>query len=248
MRRFLQQLATSVLRPQPSLHPFAESIYPAPRASSNRPLESSEIVVGIPRLQPVATQLMASIHQPLTSATPRHAEAQPRPAEQVLSVPQDHALRDEQQHYRPLLPVRERQPSVAADVFAPLGQPKKEGSREEHEFAVRSSHEEEQAAATVSQSGRAPDSRDEHKAPRPIMPLLPHFETQAFVSPRRPVSPSAALAARLERETRADDIHINIGRIEVIAVPPAAPRQAQAPQRKGISLDDYLSRRNGRAG
>src|SRR5208283_1723588 len=115
-----------------------------------------------------------------------------RPAEQVLSVPQDHALRDEQQHYRPLLPVRERQPSVAADVFAPLGQPKKEGSREEHE------------------------------APRPIMPLLPHFETQAFVSPRRPVSPSAALAARLERETRADDIHINIGRIEVIAVPPAA--------------------------
>jgi hypothetical protein len=43
-----------------------------------------------------------------------------------------------------------------------------------------------------------------------------------------------------------DDIQIHIGRIEVLAVPPPAPRARQAPDRS-LSLDAYLSRRDGRA-
>jgi hypothetical protein len=45
----------------------------------------------------------------------------------------------------------------------------------------------------------------------------------------------------------ADEIQINIGRIEVTAMPQAAPRPAP-PVRKSINLDEYLSRRNGRNG
>ena len=45
----------------------------------------------------------------------------------------------------------------------------------------------------------------------------------------------------------ADEIQINIGRIEVTAMPQATPRPAP-PVRKSINLDEYLSRRNGRNG
>jgi hypothetical protein len=38
---------------------------------------------------------------------------------------------------------------------------------------------------------------------------------------------------------RPDEIHINIGRVEVIAAPPTAPRTA-APASKAVSLEDYL--------
>jgi hypothetical protein len=43
-----------------------------------------------------------------------------------------------------------------------------------------------------------------------------------------------------------EDIQIHIGRVEVIAVPPAAPRTAPAAARKTESLADYLRRRDRR--
>lgn len=44
---------------------------------------------------------------------------------------------------------------------------------------------------------------------------------------------------------RSNDVHIHIGRIEVLAVPPAAPRPAaQTAARKGPSLDEYLRRKS----
>jgi hypothetical protein len=46
---------------------------------------------------------------------------------------------------------------------------------------------------------------------------------------------------------QAEEIQIHIGRIEVIAVHPPAPRTGKAPE-KEISLDAYLKRRGGRAG
>jgi hypothetical protein len=51
-------------------------------------------------------------------------------------------------------------------------------------------------------------------------------------------------SARAEREP--DEIQIHIGRIEVTAVQPPAPRAPKPPD-KAISLDAYLERRNGRA-
>ena len=60
-------------------------------------------------------------------------------------------------------------------------------------------------------------------------------------------------AARNDRGQRmsqpqADEIQIHIGRVEVIAMHPPAPRAVPAPVRKSQSLDEYLRGSNGRAG
>ena len=75
----------------------------------------------------------------------------------------------------------------------------------------------------------------------------------AFVRNSSPLSPERG---RIERtgparhsapaERSADDIEIHIGRIEVMAVPPAPPRQTVPPVRKSLRLDEYL--RRGREG
>lgn len=52
--------------------------------------------------------------------------------------------------------------------------------------------------------------------------------------------------ARAERQ--GDEIQIHIGRIEVTAMPPAAPRPMPVPARKTQTLDEYLRRGSGRAG
>jgi hypothetical protein len=53
---------------------------------------------------------------------------------------------------------------------------------------------------------------------------------------------------RMRSEQQSEEIEIHIGRIEVTAMPPAAPRPMPAPARKTQTLDEYLRRSNGRAG
>jgi hypothetical protein len=53
---------------------------------------------------------------------------------------------------------------------------------------------------------------------------------------------------RAREERQSDEIQIHIGRIEVIAMPPAAPRPMPVPARKSQTLDEYLRRGSGRAG
>jgi hypothetical protein len=74
--------------------------------------------------------------------------------------------------------------------------------------------------------------------------LMERRQAAPIVAPRRENE-----AAVLERPSlrEVDDIQIHIGRIEVIAMPPAAPRTPVAAAPKTTSLDDYLKSRNGRA-
>jgi hypothetical protein len=73
-----------------------------------------------------------------------------------------------------------------------------------------------------------------------------------FAATTRPALPDVRREAGSSRgfrepEREPDEIQIHIGRIEVTAAPPAAVRPAPKPERKALSLDDYLKRKRGRA-
>jgi hypothetical protein len=71
-------------------------------------------------------------------------------------------------------------------------------------------------------------------APRRNAPAMPRAGTAA----RRTAAESGM--TRRQAETQAGDIQIHIGRIEVTAVHPPAPRPAPVPARRTMSLDEYL--------
>jgi hypothetical protein len=75
-------------------------------------------------------------------------------------------------------------------------------------------------------------------------------ETQQFSTEARSMREASANLTAEGRPTRAqrdpDEIQIHIGRIEVTAIQPPAPR-APKPSDKAISLDAYLERHNGGA-
>jgi hypothetical protein len=82
-------------------------------------------------------------------------------------------------------------------------------------------------------------------AENPVRPLTNASDASQLAAPppARRRMPQERYADRTERQS--DDIQIHIGRIEVVAVPPPAPRPPRAPDRS-LSLDEYLSRRDSR--
>jgi hypothetical protein len=82
-------------------------------------------------------------------------------------------------------------------------------------------------------------------------PALQHTQTliKATASPSRAIPARSAPDGPARQARREhDEIHIHIGRIEVAAITPSAPRPAPPPARKTLSLEDYLRRGNGRQG
>ena len=108
------------------------------------------------------------------------------------------------------------------------------------------------------QNSREPWNRKEPSARRGYDPLLAAEPVatsgipavELAVGPLRPSADkkdarAVRNSAALDRQT--DEIQIHIGRIEVTAVHPPAPKAPKA-RDKEISLDAYLQRRDGRAG
>ncbi len=75
-------------------------------------------------------------------------------------------------------------------------------------------------------------------------PLMPYAPQAIRVAPLR-TAPAAMHTQRAASNSAPDEIHIHIGRIEVSAVTPTAPRPAAAAPRRSINLEEYLRHSNG---
>jgi hypothetical protein len=239
MSGFLQRIASSAVRPKLTAHPFVESIYPAARRqASAEPRERYETFAA-----PVEQAAERSSRSELFMEESRRTnKALAQPEGMYTQQPE---TATEREIFQPLLPQQEVEANVASK---------------------RSRHNGEEVT-TVSSSASSVSQQELANSPTALeyVPLVADRLARTGISDPReihplpssgeggPVSARARQSAQVQPGARStlpqgEDIQIHIGRIEVVAVPQAAPRPAAAPARKGMSLDEYLSRRNGRAG
>jgi hypothetical protein len=251
MKRFLQKLASSVLRPQPNLHPFAESIFPRPfHASLERSIQAQEINVATSRNEQSASQ-PAPLLQGLTFTPARspQSEVQSWPSAPGSSAREEN-IAGHEQSFRPLLPVRQAESSYAADVISPRNQRTDVASAVRSDSRTDSTHEKERVTgdSAIGHVTTVNLAQDESRASQQAS-LHSQFDVLSLQALRKPAQAAAPFVPRTQGDPSASgDIRISIGRIEVIAVPPPTPRSTPSGARKEISLDEYLSRQDRRVG
>jgi hypothetical protein len=240
MSGFLQRIASSAVRPKPNAHPFVESIYPAVRRQgSSEPMERYEAFAA--PVEQVAEQISRSKVSMEEGRLTNGVLAQPEKMRSQQS--ETDATRES---FQPLLPQQEVEATAAPQRSRHNGEEIGTVSFS----ALSASHEE--FASTPMALEYVPlvadrFARIDISDPREVHPLPAPGEVEPGSARAQQGRQSSQVQTRSTPQ-QADDIHIHIGRIEVVAVPQAAPRPAATPARKGMSLDEYLSRRNGRAG
>lgn len=212
MSGYLQRLVQTAAQPAQSVHPFAGSIFAPSDDKQSRGFESEESV---------------------SAAPPATAPAGATSQQQI--VPQHNARPDG-------VRLREFGPIAPAGTVTPL-----QTGGETNALLLR----EEQFVQP-----RRPASNIEETEPKRLsspVTLRTEFhplmaQEAAVAEPQLADAPSRA-KGRAPSDNRSvaagrasDDIEIHIGRIEVTAVHPPAPRTSKTPDR-GPSLDAYLNRR-----
>lgn len=275
MSGYLHRLAASTIRQQPRVHPFTESIYLGARSqeapgfvfhaeetSADAPIAGAFLPV-MPSSHPSA-QFPAS--EPSGPGNSPAARPSPHPSQiQATHSPQNPAMEEELrlaasstagQTFQPLLPpLGMRQPEAEAPnpAYGPeaaparasktpaAASPSPSAALHQDASSSRAWTFEPIVAEAVGAAPAGPESVRPSDATRQNLPAVPA---------RAASRPGLALNVPVRRAAppQTEEIQIHIGRIEVIAVPPPAPRAVPAPARKGLTLDEYLSRSGGRAG
>jgi hypothetical protein len=228
MSGYLQRLVDTAAGRGGGVHPSTGSIFSPRLEERHAPLEALDetLTLAQPPARPHATPRELEPPEPLQGVRPRseHAPLLPK------SVAPDRRAAAEALPFSPA-------------VHDPAGSP-------EDPFDDRSSQR-------VAEPERRPltAETDVHvtvpapaflRAGDPFRPVMKPARTSDAVAGAtgpgdRPRPRHGAQAAQ-----QPDEIQIHIGRIEVVAVPPPAPRAPKTPDRS-LSLDAYLSRRDGRA-
>lgn len=234
MKSFLRHLAAGVIRPQTSVHPFPESIYSG---------EQSHRSAG--RVAPIvsASSMEHEAVSTVPTAIPFHRASQP-----VASSPlESQAETAARAPFQPLLPQYLRESAQATSPFAHLPQ-QSDGDTPSPSSSpkLRIAHDEGHDGSERVVVGQASQSE---RAVAKQFPLIPVPSQNQVLAAQLKAARAAQTPPRAYAEApHSDDIQIHIGRVEVVAVQQAEPRRTPAPARKGLSLDEYLSRRNGRNG
>jgi len=262
MRGYLHRIAASAVRQQPAVHPFVESVYSAPRREEPAaPVLREERFSAAAPVERAAAQHFGGESRTEAPRPVQASASQPgEPAKHEAFLMNAHAEQVAPRIFSAEPPARMPQPRTSPigplqeivqrlTVATPAGEP------EAFQPLLPRSEIDPQQSADRPPADASRQDRPESGSPEATREV-PRFEpiVAKDVSPAR----GAAGIGRRPRvelppgprspQPPADEIQIHIGRIEVVAVQSAAPRPAAAPARKALSLDEYLSRRNGRAG
>jgi len=246
MNGYLQRLVSRAMNSVESVHPVLGSVFSAPKYASDRegsPMEGD----GLSSIQ------AESIHPVLGSVFPAPKNASRRegfpteegkpprrqPESLVTPAPGPRPFRDSRPWPEPLVP-SERSPTLQGERTpeAPETQPE---TAESNRKSGR--HREKGEQEGTSQSRYEPLIAE--NLIRPNNQQIFRRESKASASAAREKGDLSGRPIPTERE--ADEVQIHIGRIEVTAVSQAVARAATKPARKGLNLEEYLRRRDGRA-
>ena len=268
MRGFLHRIAASALRPQSRIHPVVGSVFAMPkREPPPEPLAGVEHASELPAAAPPSATLVhreASIAERVTLSpgTPpdpslrvtRPSEPAPLPSVRpfqplVQQMPEIPASRSFETAATPVRKQPTSQPHAANEdhAGAPELQITQLEAREERQHRTAPEPTPAPRAPVEQRPAPAPESTSSILSAELALSLREMVQhTRPAPSPRSARGSGAQLARVFPAPREPDDIQIHIGRIEVTALPPPAPRPPTSPVRKGPSLDEYLSRRNGR--
>jgi hypothetical protein len=245
MTGYLQRLAMSVQAPA-RLHPFVGPMFAGPLPEAVAPVLPHADLSAAPDDQVAATP-----------AATDHAERAPAPALSPTVPAQVH--RDMRQVQDPRDESPDSNPPDSDDARSDGAAAPRAGFRplfataeREAEFRATVPHDTANVLPAPSRAQPLMPSTTRRDPARETPAVLPRpaaslrdVEPPLASSPaalRRPVADERPAAAR---PRSSEDVHIHIGRVEVTAVPPPAPRPPAAPPRKTMTLEEYLGRRNG---
>lgn len=275
MSGYLQRMAAMALAPKGRVHPIVHSTFAAaghqPNDPANQPFGETAWSDATPNVQ--ATNATANLEHRTPLEESAHTGA-PQPHRQGQRS-EDNAARHER--YQPLMPEAGDEsaqgdatvsPSTLRDAAPKHGASgQQRWSRQRDDEAVHGDWKFEPLMRDTRPAPGGADSfvlppRNGEAVPNEAPGLMHAAQNsksgngEAFGAGALRSATELALTRRLAQqqtartrsEQQSEEIQIHIGRIEVTAMPPAAPRPMPAPARKTQTLDEYLRRGSGRAG
>lgn len=253
MKGYLQRLVTQAIKPQgnvrPLVNPYVNSIESRPEPADEGLVEETVYgTVNQPKQFPRRTGIPSAVPTPASGATLKRDSSAEVSRERVQessaeSVP-----------FEPLMSENEIEVTTSAKGrVVHVEHPRSGNSRAQtHDDSAR--REDVPLEIVVQESAPLETRKDPTRSRVRQQPLLGKTAAhEVRPSDVKILSPRAARRMEQPHLLRnsapplrgADEIQINIGRIEVTAIPAAASRSTP-PARKSLNLDEYLQRRNGR--
>jgi hypothetical protein len=246
MKGYVQRLVAAAVRPGGNVHPLVGSRFPAARSAAEASPQIEEVLLADagPR---IGTRTGQEVSRPAGERTQRQTAAWAGdPGDGLPSAARGH----ETAPFQPLLPNARRDAAPPAIYTGADADSDASADHGERAPAVRDErqpetppHERELAERIVFEG--LPAHSGDAELFRSLRQPLREGEASFGLNRGRRMTPAYARQAPPSAPS-ADEIQIHIGRIEVTAVPPPAARPPAPAVRKGPTLSEYLSRRDGR--
>ncbi len=250
MNGYLQRLASQAAWPQGKVRPLVNPFTgPAIRAARTGPLDEGLLEVT------AHTSVAQSQRNPKKTETPPGTSGQE--SKNIFDQNARDRMLEETEETSPFQPLLSATEEVSPTHAYRVTKPPRSGHESSREKShSNDAHDRGSREIVVDEGTHARAGEDATRSPR--VRRTPPFAEDAVrevhphevrvLSPGPAHRPNPHLPSKSTSASRgADDIQINIGRIEVTAMPQATPGPAP-PVRKSVNLDEYLKHRTGRNG